>query len=257
VVAAEDRRRALPVAEILESKMAGVAVLDILSFFERECGRVKLDVLQPSWLIYSEGFRQSMVRAAVKRLFDLLVCALFLLFGWPFALLTALAVWLESGLRGPVIYRQRRVGENGREFTLYKFRSMRSDAEGDGVARWAKKDDDRVTRVGRVIRKLRLDEWPQIYNVLHGDMSFVGPRPERPEFVANLHERSRWYQERHRVKPGITGWAQVYFPYGSSEEDALKKLEYDLFYVKNYSLFLDLVILIHTVEVVLWRRGAH
>jgi sugar transferase (PEP-CTERM system associated) len=257
VVAVDDRRKGLPVAEILECKMDGIEVVDLLTFFEREFRLVKLEVLHPSWMIFSDGFRQGAFRSYTKRLFDIVAALLLLSLAWPLMLLTALFIWLESGGRGPVLFRQVRVGENDRPFTLYKFRSMRVDAESDGVARWAVADDDRVTRVGRLIRRVRLDELPQIFNVLKGDMSFVGPRPERPEFVRHLEEIEPLYVERHRVKPGITGWAQIRYSYGASDEDALRKLEYDLYYVKNYSLFFDFMILLQTVEVVLWPRGVH
>jgi len=256
VVAVEDRRKNFPVQEILDCRMGGIEVVDILTFIERQLGRVELRLLHPSWLIFSDGFRYGVMRVITKRLFDVGASLLVLAITWPFMVLASLAILVESGGRGPILYRQVRVGENWRLFQLTKFRSMRVDAEADGVARWAKKNDDRVTKVGRFMRKTRIDELPQLFNVLKGDMSFVGPRPERPNFVEQLSVQIPFYAERHRVKPGITGWAQISYAYGASEEDAMQKLQYDLYYVKNYSLFLDLLILLQTAEVVLWGRGA-
>jgi exopolysaccharide biosynthesis polyprenyl glycosylphosphotransferase len=204
--------------------------------------------------VFSGGFDHSMPRRLSKRFFDLAAASLLLLVAWPVMLLVALCVRMESG--SPVLYRQTRVGENGRRFELAKFRSMRVDAEPDGVARWASRDDDRSTRVGRFIRHSRLDELPQLFNVLRGEMSFVGPRPERPPFVDLLSRKIRYYNVRHCVKPGLTGWAQLRYPYGASIRDAEEKLTYDLFYVKNHGLVFDLMILLQTVEVVLFRRGA-
>ena len=256
VIAVEDRRKNFPVHEILDCRMAGIEVMDILSFIERQLGKVELKLLHPSWLIFSDGFRYGVMRVITKRLFDVVASLLVLSVTWPFMIAAAAAIFLESGCRGPIFYHQVRVGENWRLFQLSKFRSMRVDAEADGVARWAQKNDGRVTTVGAFIRKTRIDELPQLFNVLKGDMSFVGPRPERPVFVEQLSAQIPFYSERHRVKPGITGWAQISYAYGASEEDAVHKLQYDLYYVKNYSLFLDLLILLQTVEVVLWGRGA-
>jgi sugar transferase (PEP-CTERM system associated) len=256
VVAMDDRRRDFPVRELLDCRLAGVEVIDLVSFLERETGRVHLDVLNPSWIIFSEGFRRDGLRQATKRAFDIVASFALVLVTWPFMLLTALAILLEDGPRAPVLYRQRRVGLDGRNFDVLKFRSMRTDAEGDGKARWATGSDDRVTRVGRFIRKVRIDELPQIFNVLRGDMSFVGPRPERPQFVAELSDSIPYYEERHCAKPGITGWAQICYPYGSSEKDSLEKLQYDLYYLKNHSLLFDMMILLQTVEVVLLGKGA-
>lgn len=255
VVAMDDRRRAFPVHELLECRMAGIEINDVVSFLERETGKVRLDVLTPGWMIFGEGFRRDTLRLATERAFDVAASLALLALTWPVMVLTALAIKLEDGLRAPVLYRQKRVGFEGRLFDVLKFRSMRTDAETDGEARWAQADDQRITRVGRVIRKARIDELPQILNVLKGDMSFVGPRPERPEFVAALNERIPYYRERHCVKPGITGWAQLCYPYGSSEHDAAEKLQYDLYYVKNHSLLFDLAILLQTAEVVLWGKG--
>jgi sugar transferase (PEP-CTERM system associated) len=254
VVAPDDRRGGFPIAELLECRIRGIEVRDILAFFERESGRVDVGLMQPSWLIFSTGFRSDLVRLASKRLFDLVVSAGVLVVALPVALLTSIAIFLED--RGPVLYRQMRVGRNGRPFPMLKFRSMSVNAEPNGEAVWATQNDPRVTRVGALIRKLRIDELPQILNVLVGHMSFVGPRPERPEFVKELAQAIPYYPERHSVKPGITGWAQVRYRYGSSEKDAQDKLEYDLYYVKHHSLTFDLMVLLQTVEVVLFRIGS-
>ena len=216
--------------------------------------RILVDALDADWMVLNGGFRQSRARRTVKRLFDVAASAVLLIAALPVMLIAALCVAIESG--APVLYFQERVGQRGRVFTIFKFRSMRTDAEIDGTPRWADADDARVTRVGRVIRKLRIDELPQIFNVLNGDMSFVGPRPERPFFVEQLSSRIRHYDARHSVKPGITGWAQVSYPYGASHHDAVEKCQYDLYYVKNQNLFLDVIILIDTVRVVLLGKGA-
>jgi sugar transferase (PEP-CTERM system associated) len=255
VVAMDDRRREFPLRQLLDCRLSGVEIVDLVTFLERETGRVHLDVLHPSWIIFAEGFRRDGVRQTTKRTFDIVASLLLVLITWPVFVLTILMIKLEDGLRAPVLYRQRRVGIDGHAFDVLKFRSMRVDAEGDGKARWATGSDDRVTRAGRFIRKVRIDELPQIFNVLCGDMSFVGPRPERPEFVEKLAESIPYYDERHCAKPGITGWAQVCYPYGSSEKDSLEKLQYDLYYVKNHSLLFDLMILLQTVEVVLLGKG--
>jgi len=255
VVAMDDRRRDFPLRELLDCRLSGVEIIDLVTFLERETGRVHLDVLNPSWIIFAEGFRRDGVRQTTKRLFDIATSILLVLITWPIMLLTMLAILIEDGPRAPVFYRQRRVGLDGHHFDLLKFRSMRVDAERDGRARWASGSDDRVTRVGRFIRKVRIDELPQIFNVLRGDMSFVGPRPERPQFVSQLSDSIPYYEERHCAKPGITGWAQICYPYGSSEKDSLEKLQYDLYYVKNHSLLFDLMILLQTVEVVLLGKG--
>ncbi len=256
VVALDDRRRRLPVDEILDCKMSGVSVLDLASFFERHGLRINVDILQPSWLIFSSGFSVRPPMAFFKRGLDIVCAGVLLLLAAPVMAMVAMSIFVESRGRGTVLFHQPRVGQGGKVFLVHKFRSMSEDAEADGVARWAQQDDPRVTRVGRFIRKTRLDELPQLFNVLKGEMALVGPRPERPEFVADLAKQLRYYNERHRVKPGITGWAQLNYQYGSTLEDAKSKLEYDLYYVKNYSLFLDLVILLQTVEVVLWGKGA-
>lgn len=255
VVAPDDRRGGIKVDEILDCKMAGFEVLDLLSFFEREAGLLRVDSLQPSWLVFSDGFRLSGIALVLKRCFDVLASLVLLAVTWPIILLAAVAIILESGWGSPVLYRQVRVGMNGKLFKVIKFRSMRTDAERDGNPQWAKTNDDRITRVGRFIRKVRIDELPQLYNVLKGEMSFVGPRPERPEFVEKFAETIPYYSDRHRVKPGITGWAQLCYSYGSSYQDTIEKLQYDLYYIKNYSIFLDLLIIMQTIEVVLWGKG--
>ncbi len=254
VVAPDERRGGLPMEEILACAQRGVSVVNLPQFFEREAGMIKLEVVDPSSLVFSGGFDHSIVRRVSKRAFDLAAALLLLAAGWPAMLLVALAVRLEGG--GPVLYRQVRVGQGGRSFELVKFRSMRTDAEKDGVAQWASQHDDRTTRVGRFIRKTRLDELPQLFNVLAGDMSFVGPRPERPQFVDQFNDEIRYYAVRHSVKPGLTGWAQLRYPYGASADDAREKLKFDLFYVKNHGLLFDFMILLQTVEVVLFGRGA-
>lgn len=256
VVGVDDRRGHMPMDDLLECRQMGVTITDLTSFFERESGRLQLTILDPSWLVFSGGFNGTPLRQLSKRCFDLVAASVMLLVLWPLMLLEALAICVESGINQPVLYRQERVGAHGRTFLLLKFRSMRTDAERDGVARWAAKNDDRVTRVGRISRKLRIDELPQLWNVLKGDMSIVGPRPERPQFVADLATQIRYYGLRHSMKPGLAGWAQLSYPYGATVEEAAEKLKYDLFYVKNHNLLLDLLILIQTVEVVLFGRGA-
>ena len=254
IIAPDERRGALPMEQMLKCVQRGMSVIDISTFFERESGTVQLSVVDPSWLVFSGGFDSSMPRRLSKRLFDLAAALVLLAVAWPFMLLVAIAVRLESS--GPVLYRPVRVGEGGRHFELIKFRSMRQDAEKDGVAIWASKNDDRSTRVGKFIRLTRLDELPQLFSVLRGHMSFVGPRPERPHFVDMLNDQIRYYGVRHSMKPGLTGWAQLRYPYGASVKDAEEKLKFDLFYVKNHGLSLDLMILLQTVEVVLFGRGA-
>jgi sugar transferase (PEP-CTERM system associated) len=257
VVALDDRRKSLPVHEILDCKMDGVTVFDLLTFFERETGKLRLELVHPSWLFLSDGFRISSLSLALKRGLDILVSLLLLPLFLPVMLVVAVAIWLENPGEGSILYKQTRVGYGDSEFKIYKFRSMRTDAEQDGLAQWATKQDTRVTRVGAIIRKIRLDEMPQVFNVLKGDMSFVGPRPERPEFVKQLVEQYPYYRERHRMRPGLTGWAQIRYEYGDTFEDAFEKLQYDLYYVKNYSIFLDLLIIIHTIQVILLGKGAH
>jgi len=255
VVAPDDRRGGIAVDEILDCKMGGFEVVDLLTFFEREAGLLRVDSLHPSWLVFSDGFCLSGMQQVIKRWFDVAASLVLLAVSWPIMLLSALAIVVESGWGAPVLYRQVRVGLNGVLFKVIKFRSMRTDAEKDGKAQWARANDDRVTRVGAFIRKVRIDELPQLFNVLKGEMSFVGPRPERPEFVDKFTETIPYYAERHRVKPGITGWAQLCYPYGSGYQDTIEKLQYDLYYVKNYSVFFDVLIILQTIEVVLWGKG--
>jgi len=255
VVAMDDRRQSFPIRELLECRLAGVSVTELLTFLERETGRVRIDLLNPSWLIFGEGFRRGNIRLFTSRALDLLASLTLLIVGSPLMLVVALTVKLEEGWRAPVLYHQERVGLGGKTFQLLKFRSMRPDAE-NGQAVWAQRNDPRVTRVGAIIRKLRIDEMPQLVNVLRGEMSFVGPRPERPQFVEELAEKIPYYIERHCVKPGITGWAQLCYPYGATEKDALEKLQYDLYYIKNNSFLFDLAILIQTIEVVFMGKGA-
>ncbi|MEO8248742.1 MAG: TIGR03013 family XrtA/PEP-CTERM system glycosyltransferase [Burkholderiales bacterium] len=255
VVAVADRRGGgMPLRDLLDCKLRGVRVVDIATHFEKTRGQIRLDSVSAGWLIFGDGFEQGVARTVVKRLFDI-VCALVLFaVSAPVMLIAALLVFLESGR--PIFYKQERVGYNGKLFNVVKFRSMRTDAEKDGTPRWASAGDDRVTRFGRIMRKLRIDELPQLFSVLKGDMSLVGPRPERPFFVDQLTRQIPYYAVRQSVKPGVTGWAQVRYHYGSTLEDSAEKLQYDLYYVKNHSLFLDLVILFETVGVVLLAKGA-
>ncbi|MCK5647645.1 MAG: TIGR03013 family PEP-CTERM/XrtA system glycosyltransferase, partial [Gammaproteobacteria bacterium] len=254
IVAIDDRRKKFPVDDVLECKVQGVEILDISTFFERQTGRIKLHALHPSNLIFSDGFIQGGIDLYLKRLFDIVTSFILLLVTWPVMLITALAIMLESNFKGSIFYKQVRVGLFNKNFDVIKFRSMGMDAEKNG-AQFAQAADPRVTRVGDIIRKLRIDELPQLFNVLRGDMSFVGPRPERPEFVQELSEAIKYYEIRHYVKPGITGWAQICYPYGATQEDTRNKLEYDLYYMKNYSIFLDIMILLQTIQVVVWRQG--
>jgi sugar transferase (PEP-CTERM system associated) len=256
VVAMDDRRRAFPIAELLECRLAGIEVTELLTFLERETGRVRIDLLNPSWLIFGEGFKRGSLRRFTTAALDIIASLLILVISLPVTLATAIAIKLEDGWRAPVFYRQERAGLGGRTFNLLKFRSMRVDAESDGEARWAAKNDPRITRVGAVIRKLRIDELPQVINVLRGEMCFIGPRPERPQFVAELSDKIPYYMQRHCVKPGITGWAQLCYEYGSSEQDAIEKLQYDLYYIKNNCFLFDLSILAQTAEVVFLGKGA-
>ena len=256
VVAADERRQGIPLEELLECKMYGIDVIDLLSFFEREQGKLPLDILRPDWLIYSDGFNKGALRDVSKRIIDVLASLLILCITWPFMLAAAIAIKCEDGWNAPVFYGQIRVGYLGQLFEVLKFRSMTVNAEKNGVAQWATKNDARVTRVGQIIRQTRIDELPQILNVLRGDMSFVGPRPERPHFVEELGAEIPYYQERHAVKPGITGWAQVCYPYGASLKDSVQKQEFDLYYIKNHTIFLDMLILCQTAEVVLFGKGA-
>jgi sugar transferase (PEP-CTERM system associated) len=253
VIAMDDKRQGFPIRELLHCKFTGVDVIDILGFLERESGKVDVERLNPSWMIFAEGFTPRASRLIAARCLDLVGGLVLLALSWPIMLIVAVAVFVEDG--APILYRQTRVGLHGQPFELLKFRSMKKHAETAG-AQWAQKSDPRVTKTGSLIRKLRFDELPQIFNIIRGEMSLVGPRPERPEFVEGLAQKIPYYQERHSVKPGLTGWAQLQYPYGASEKDALEKLRYDLYYVKNQSFLLDLIILLQTAEVVIWQKGS-
>ena len=255
IVALSERRSgSMSLRDLLECKINGMRVSDISTHFEKRLGQIRLDYVNAGWLIFGDGFNQGFLRTAIKRVFDVVCAAVLLVITLPIMLLTMLCIAAES--RGSVFYRQERVGLNGKSFDVIKFRSMRSDAEQDGNPRWALASDDRITRVGRFIRRVRIDELPQLYNVLKGEMSMVGPRPERPFFVDTLTKDIPYYAVRHSVKPGVTGWAQVRYEYGATVEDAKQKLQYDLYYVKNHTMFLDMLIMFETVSVVLTGKGA-
>ena len=255
VVALSERRGgSMPLRELLDCKLSGVQVVDIATHFEQFLGQIRLDAVSAGWLIFGGGFEQGLLRSVVKWIFDFFGALLLLILGAPVMVLAALLIFMES--KGAILYRQERVGLQGRTFNVIKFRSMYVDAEKDGTPRWATVGDPRITRVGKWIRKTRIDELPQLFSVLKGDMSLVGPRPERPFFVEKLIQEIPFYAARHSVKPGLTGWAQVRYHYGSSVEDTQQKLQYDLYYVKNNSWFMDLVILFETVGVVLTGKGA-
>jgi sugar transferase (PEP-CTERM system associated) len=255
VIAVRERRGGvLPLRHLLDCKLRGIKVMDLQSFYEREQGVLRVDTMRASWMIFGNGFDQGLTRDVVKRLFDLAAATALILLTLPILLIAMVAVVIESGF--PIFYTQERVGHAGRRFNIIKLRTMRQDAESDGKPRWAGVNDSRVTRVGAFLRRTRIDELPQLWNVLRGDMSFVGPRPERPYFVEQLTEQIPFYDVRHSVKPGVTGWSQVRYSYGASVEDGLAKLQYDLYYVKNHSLFLDLMILVETIQVVTLGKGA-
>lgn len=257
VIACDQRRGTLPIEVLFECRLRGIEVTDLLDFMERETGQIVVNLMYPSWVIYSNGFHsQNYLRDALDYSINALLATIIFLFTWPFMLLTATIIWLDDGLRTgtSVFYKQERVGLNGKLFKIIKFRSMRPDAEKDG-AKWASKNDDRVTRIGHFIRKYRIDELPQLFNVFKGEMSFIGPRPERPEFVEKLVREVPYYNQRHNVKPGLAGWAQLNYPYGASVEDSMEKLKFDLYYVKHQSMLLDILILIRTVEIVLFGKG--
>lgn len=256
IIAMDDRRGNFPVRELLDAKLRGVEVLELVDFLERETGKIDIDLVDPGWLIYSAGFRHGPIRSMMKRIFDLAVAIPATFLVAPVVVLVTIAIKLEDGLKAPVIYRQERVGKHGQLFNVIKFRSMRVDAEQDGQAVWAQEGDPRITKVGSLMRKFRIDELPQIFNVLMGQMSIVGPRPERPQFVDQLTAEIPYYAERHSIKPGVTGWAQLKYSYVSSTEATKEKLRYDLYYVKNHSLLLDVMIILQTAEVVLWQKGA-
>ena len=254
VVSVQNRRGgSFPIQELLECKLNGIKVVDAASFFEREANQIRIDSLQPSWLVFGGGFDQSFLRTVGKRVFDLITSLMIFAVSLPAMIVAGLLIYLEDG--APIFYQQERVGKNGKTFMVLKFRSMRNNSEKAGTPQWASSNDPRTTRVGRIIRKLRIDELPQILNVVKGDMSFVGPRPERPFFVKQLCQDVPFYNARHSIKPGITGLAQVRYQYGASVEDSIQKLQYDLYYVKNNSLFLDMLILIDTLQVVIFGKG--
>lgn len=255
VVASDERRNNLPVDELFACKIRGIEITEILDFIERETGQIAVNLIYPSWVIYSNGFASNnYLRNTLDWIFNASIAFILFIIAFPLMLLTAIAIKITDGWKAPIFYMQERVGLDGQAFNIIKFRSMRIDAEKDG-AQFAKKNDDRTTAIGHFLRKYRVDELPQIYNVLRGDMGFVGPRPERPEFVQGLIKRLPYYNERHNVKPGLTGWAQLKYPYGASEADSLEKLKYDLYYIKHRSFLLDLLILIRTVELVLFGKG--
>jgi sugar transferase (PEP-CTERM system associated) len=253
IIVAVSDRRGLPLDSLLQCRLEGIAVRDYSTFWERETGKVLVENLDPSWLVYSDGFAIGQLGRFLKRQLDVVTSSLCLVFVLPLLLASAIAIWLDSP--GPVLYMQTRVGHRGREFEIIKFRTMCVGAETAGVPQWAAAQDSRITRVGAVLRRLRIDELPQLLNVLKGDMSLVGPRPERPVFVKQLSAAIPYYSERHRVRPGITGWAQINYQYAASEEDAKEKLSYDLYYIKNYSVGLDLLVLLRTLQAVLWPVG--
>ena len=261
VVALDERRRnqdaggGLPLDELFDCRLEGINVCDIQGFIEREAGKLDLELLRPSWMVFSDGFIHNALRAQTKRTFDILASLLLLAFAWPIMFVTGLFLWIGGGFKEAVFYRQLRVGRHGVNFNLFKFRSMCIDAEEDGAVQWAAENDPRITRIGTFLRRTRIDELPQILNILKGDMSFVGPRPERPEFVSKLNDQVEYYKHRHHLKPGLTGWAQLCYPYGASIEDTREKLQYDLYYIKNQNLLLDLIILLQTVQIVLIGEG--
>jgi len=255
VVASDDRRNSLPVNELFACKVRGIEIIELLDFIERETGKIAVDLIYPSWVIYSNGFASvNYLRNSLDWIFNAVMAFFLLLFTWPIMLLTVLLIKLDEGLNAPVFYSQERVGLDGEPFNIIKFRSMRLDAEKFG-AQMASENDPRITKIGNYLRKYRIDELPQIYNVMRGDMGFVGPRPERPQFVQGLIKNVPYYNERHNVKPGLTGWAQLKYPYGATEADSVEKLKYDLYYIKHRSFILDLLILIRTVEIVLFGKG--
>ena len=257
VIACDQRRGTLPVEVLFDCRLRGIAVTELLDFMERETGQIVVNLMYPSWVIYSNGFKsQNYLRDALDYSINAILAFIIFFFVWPIMLATAIIIYFDDGRRTgvSVFYKQERVGLNGQLFKIIKFRSMRPDAEKDG-AKWASKNDDRVTRIGHFIRKYRVDELPQLLNVFKGEMSFIGPRPERPEFVEQLVREVPYYNQRHNVKPGLAGWAQLNYPYGASVEDSMEKLKFDLYYVKHQSLLLDILILIRTVEVVLFGKG--
>ncbi len=256
VLAITDRRKVMPVESLLDCKLSGIVIVEYIAFWEKEDGLLKLDMLNPSWFIFCEGCEQGGIETFIIRIFDVLVSFLILALTLPLLLITGFLIFVENSFKGPIFYRQERVGLNGVPFQLFKFRSMVENAESDGEAKWATEKDTRVTKIGKIIRKLRIDEIPQVVNIFKGDMSLVGPRPERPEFVEGLQQKIPFYSTRHRVKPGLAGWAQLKYPYGANEEDAYNKLQYDLYYLKNRTIYMDILIILQTVEVILLGKGA-
>ncbi|MDX2367675.1 MAG: TIGR03013 family PEP-CTERM/XrtA system glycosyltransferase [Colwellia sp.] len=255
VVASDERRNNLPIDELFACKIRGVEITEILDFIERETGQIAVNLIYPSWVIYSNGFASvNYLRNSLDWVFNAVMAVVLFIITWPVMLITIVLMKLDEGLRAPIFYLQERVGVDGEPFNIFKFRSMRLDAEKFG-AQMASENDPRITKIGNVLRKYRIDELPQIYNVIRGDMGFVGPRPERPEFVQSLIKNIPYYNERHNVKPGLTGWAQLNYPYGATEADSLEKLKYDLYYIKHRSFLLDILILIRTVEIVLFGKG--
>jgi sugar transferase (PEP-CTERM system associated) len=256
IMAIEDRRKTYPDEELLKCKLAGIKIVDPVTFLEKEQGKVNLEMLHPSWMIYSPGFTRNDMKSLFARLFDIVSSLIILIVMFPILLAAAFLISAESRFRDPVFYKQERVGLDGKIFTLMKFRSMKVNAEKDGKAVWASQNDNRITATGRFIRKTRIDELPQILNILKGDMRLVGPRPERPEFVEDLATKIPYYKKRHTVKPGLAGWAQLKYPYGATERDAYEKLQYDLYYVKNHNVIMDFFILLQTIEIVIMGKGA-
>ncbi len=256
IIAIEDRRNSFHSDELIKCKLAGIKIIDPVCFLEREQGKLNLAMLHPSWMIYSKGFDRGDLKRFSARLFDIVSSIIILIMMTPVMLLTAFLISLESGFRHTVFYKQVRVGLDDVPFTLLKFRSMKINAESDGKAVWAQKNDNRITFFGHFIRKTRIDELPQIINIFKGDMRLIGPRPERPEFVDDLAEKIPYYKKRHTVKPGLAGWAQLKYPYGATEKDAYEKLQYDLYYVKNHNIIMDFFILLQTLEIVLMGKGA-
>lgn len=254
VVAIEERRIGFPTGQLLQCRVNGIEVIEGTSFYEMLTGKLIVEKINPSWLIFSEGFRKSWMRRVIKRTGDLLLSIIMLILLAPVLIVVAILIKLDS--KGPVFFSQERVGENRKPYMVHKFRSMVQDAEKESGPVWAQSDDSRITRVGKFIRKWRIDEFPQLFNVIKGEMSFVGPRPEREFFVEELEEAIPYYGERFSVKPGVTGWAQVSYPYGASVEDAKEKLNYDLFYIKNMSFFMDMMVVLRTVKTVLFGEGA-
>jgi sugar transferase (PEP-CTERM system associated) len=254
VVAVQDRRRTLPIEALLNLKLQGITIEDDISFYERVSGKISIENLKPEWMIFNPGFNRHEHQMLLKQILSVAVALFLFILTLPILPLIMLLIKLDSP--GPIFHRQKRVGQDGRVFTLWKFRSMRKDAEGDNGAVWAAVDDPRVTRVGKYLRRLRLDEFPQLLNIIHGDMTLVGPRPERPEFVAKLQEEIPFYSLRHTVKPGVTGWAQINYDYANTIEHSIEKLQYDLFYIKNMSWVLDVLIILETIKTVLVRRGS-